>query len=120
MSTSPCASHFSQDADHHSSLQVKHRIENKVEIWRRFVEPAMMNLPGARKVTDRWFYNYISWGTRYAALGRAGSIYFLLGIAAAGKVSSIQKINVSQIQPICEHLMNPSGEFLHVLSLAMF
>lgn len=59
-----------------------------------------------RRVFDR----YVEKGTTLAALAHAGSIYFLMGIAAADKVTRLFEISKDQIQPLCEHLMNPQCE----------
>lgn len=75
--------------------------------------------PVRDRMSKTAFNLYVRLGTAWASLGRAGSIYLLMAIAATGMVETFRNLPVDQIQPLCEHILNPGSEFSNSVSLVI-
>lgn len=95
-------------ADFHCSLQHTHKYPDRASVWDFHVKGELARLKPCDRMEKRTFDGYVACGTRYAALGRAGTIYFLMAIAASDNVTRIKDLPADQIQPLCEHIMNPT------------
>lgn len=76
----------------------------------QLAEP-MKKLPKSEQIDETTFMRYHRNGTRYAALGSAGSIYLLMALAASAKITTFLEIHADQIPGLCEHILNPSCRY---------